>query len=134
MAGFKDFLLRGNVVDLAVGVVIGAAFGGVVTAFTKDLLTPMIAAVAGKPDFSAIVFELNGSKFLVGDFINAIISFLLVATAVYYFVVLPMNALMAKMNKPAPAPEPTTKNCPECLSAIPLAAKKCAFCTTVLAA
>ncbi len=134
MAGFKDFLLRGNVVDLAVGVVIGAAFGGVVTAFTKDLLTPLIAAVAGKPDFSAIVFELNGSKFLIGDFVNAIISFLLVATAVYYFVVLPMNALMAKMNKPAPAPEPTTKKCPECLSDIPLAAKKCAFCTTALAA
>lgn len=134
MAGFKDFLLRGNVVDLAVGVVIGAAFGGVVTAFTKDLLTPLIAAIAGKPDFSAIVFELNGSKFLVGDFINAVVSFLLVATAVYYFVVLPMNAVMAKMNKPAPAPEPTTKDCPECCSAIPLAAKKCAFCTTSLAA
>ncbi len=134
MAGFKDFLLRGNVVDLAVGVVIGAAFGGVVTAFTKDLLTPLIAAIAGKPDFSAIVFELNGSKFLVGDFINAIVSFLLVATAVYYFVVLPMNTLMAKVNKPAPPAAPTTKPCPECLSEIPLAAKKCAFCTSAVAA
>src|SRR5665213_3320403 len=92
---FKQFLLRGNVVDLAVGVVIGAAFGTVVSAFTKDLLTPLIAAVVGKPDFSAIQFTVNGSKFPVGDFINAIVSFVLVAAAVYYFVVLPINALIA---------------------------------------
>ena len=90
--GFREFVLRGNVVDLAVGVVIGAAFGTVVTAFVKDLLTPLIAALAGKPDFSAFSIELHGSKFLYGDFLNALISFLLIAAAVYYFVVLPMNA------------------------------------------
>src|SRR3954471_23684625 len=98
-SGFKQFLLRGNVVDLAVGVVIGAAFGGVVTAFTKDLLTPLIAALVGKPDFSAIQFEINGSKFPIGDFINALVAFVLVAAAVYYFVVLPVNAVMARMKK-----------------------------------
>src|SRR5947207_3190271 len=106
--GFRQFLLRGNVVDLAVGVVIGAAFGGVVTAFTKDLLTPLIAAVAGKPDFSAIQFQINSSKFLVGDFINAIVSFIIIAAAVYYFVVLPVNALVARSHKEPPA-DPTTK-------------------------
>src|SRR5271155_5832980 len=112
--GFKQFLLRGNVVDLAVGVVVGAAFGGVVTAFTKDLLTPLIAAIAGKPDFSAIQFTINNSKFPIGDMINAVISFLLVATAVYYFVVLPINALIARSHK-EPLPDPATKKCPECL-------------------
>jgi large conductance mechanosensitive channel len=131
--GLKEFLLRGNVVDLAVGVVVGAAFGGVVTALTKDLLTPLIAAVVGKPDFSAIQFQVNGSKFLVGDFINAIISFLLIAIAVYYFVVTPVNALMARLKKEPPPPDPTTKKCPECLSEIALAAKRCAFCTSQLA-
>src|SRR5436305_11540350 len=103
LSGFKQFILRGNVVDMAVGVVIGAAFGGVVTAFTKDLLTPMIAAIAGKPDFSAIQFEVNGSKFLVGDFINALVSFLIIAAAVYYFVVLPVNALVSRSRKEPPA-------------------------------
>lgn len=129
--GFKQFLLRGNVVDLAVGVVIGAAFGSVVAAFTKDLLTPLIAAIAGKPDFSAIQFTVNGSKFPVGDFINAGISFLLVATAVYYFVVLPVNALVSRARKEPPA-DPTTKKCPECMSEIPIGAKRCAFCTSPL--
>jgi large conductance mechanosensitive channel len=132
LGGFKDFLLRGNVVDLAVGVVVGAAFGGVVTAFTKDLLTPMIAAVAGKPDFSAIQFTVNGSKFLLGDFVNAVISFVIVAAAVYYMVVLPINALIARTKKEPPPPDATTKNCPECLSTIPIAAKRCAFCTTAV--
>ena len=106
--GFKEFVLRGNVVDLAVGVVIGAAFGAVVTEFTKDLLTPLIAALVGKPDFSAIQFEMNGSKFLIGNFLNAIIAFLLIATAVYYFVVLPVNALMARAKKEPPPADPTT--------------------------
>jgi large conductance mechanosensitive channel len=128
--GFKEFLLRGNVVDLAVGVVVGAAFGAVVTAFTKDLLTPMIAAVAGKPDFSAIQFTVNGSKFPVGDFINAIVSFLIIATAVYYMVVLPINALVERSRKEPKPADPTTKKCSECLSEIPLQAKRCAFCTT----
>jgi large conductance mechanosensitive channel len=132
-SGFKQFLLRGNVVDLAVGVVVGAAFGSVVTELTKDLLTPLIAAAVGKPDFSAIQFEVNGSKFLVGSFLNAIISFLLVATAVYYFVVIPVNALMARAKKEPPPADPTTKKCPECLSDIPIAAKRCAFCTSQVA-
>ena len=131
--GFKQFLLRGNVVDLAVGVLIGAAFGGVVTAFTKDLLTPLIAALVGKPDFSAIQFTINGSKFPIGDFINAIIAFLLIATAVYYFVVLPVNAFMNRVKKQPVPPDPTTKKCPECLSDIPIPARRCAFCTTQLA-
>jgi large conductance mechanosensitive channel len=130
-SGFKQFLLRGNVVDLAVGVVVGAAFGGVVTAFTKDLLTPLIAAVVGKPDFSAIQFTINNSKFLLGDFVNAIVSFLIVATAVYYFVVLPVNALVSRARKEPPA-DPTTKKCPECLSEIAIGAKRCAFCTSSL--
>ena len=131
--GFKAFLMRGNVVDLAVGVVIGAAFGAVVAAFTKDLLTPLIAAVVGKPDFSAIQFTIHGSRFAIGDFINAVISFVLVAAAVYYFVVLPVNALVARMRRaPAPA-DPTTKKCPECLSEIPIDARRCAFCTSQLA-
>jgi large conductance mechanosensitive channel len=126
--GFKKFILRGSVVDLAVGVVIGAAFGAVVTAFTKDLLTPLIAALVGKPDFSALSFTVNGSLFPVGDFINAVVSFLLVATAVYFFVVTPLNALVTRMRKaPAPA-DPTTRKCPECLSEIPIDARRCAFC------
>jgi large conductance mechanosensitive channel len=131
--GFKQFLLRGNVVDLAVGVVVGAAFGAVVTAFTKDLLTPLIAAVAGKPDFSAIQFTINGSKFPVGDFINAVVSFLIVASAIYYLVVLPINALVSRARKEPPA-DPTTKKCPECVSEIPIQARKCAFCTSALPA
>lgn len=126
--GFKKFILRGNVVDMAVGVVIGAAFGGVVTALTKDLLTPLIAAVVGKPDFSAIRFTINGSMFPVGDFINACVSFLLIAAAIYFFVVTPVNALVARMRKdPAPA-DPTTKKCTECLSEIPIDARRCAHC------
>jgi large conductance mechanosensitive channel len=129
LAGFKQFILRGNVVDMAVGVVIGAAFGGVVTALTKDLLTPLIAAVVGKPDFSAIHFTINGSLFPVGDFINTCVSFLLIAAAIYFFVVTPINALVARMHKaPAPA-DPTTKKCPECLSEIPIDARRCAHCT-----
>ena len=127
--GFKQFLLRGNVVDLAVGVMVGAAFGGVVTAFTKDLLTPLIAAVAGKPNFAAIQFTINNSRFLLGDFVNAVVSFLIVAVAVYYFVVLPVNALVSRARKEPPA-DPTTKKCPECLSEIAIGAKRCAFCTS----
>jgi large conductance mechanosensitive channel len=130
--GFKQFLLRGNVVDLAVGVVIGAAFGGVVTALTKDLLTPFIAAIVGKPDFSAIQFTVNTSKFLIGDLINAVISFLLIAAAVYYFVVLPVNALVSRSRREPPA-DPTTKKCPECISEIAISARRCPFCTSQLA-
>lgn len=128
LEGFKKFILRGNVVDLAVGVVIGAAFGSVVTAFTKDLLTPLMAAVVGKPDFSSLGFKIGQTAFPIGDFINAVVSFLLVAGAVYFFVVLPLNALMARLNPPKET-TPTTKPCPQCLSDIPLAAKRCAHCT-----
>jgi len=128
LSGFKQFILRGNVVDMAVGVVIGAAFGGVVTALTKDLLTPLIAAVVGKPDFSSLSFTMNGTPFPVGDFINACVSFFLIAAAIYFFVVTPINALVSRMRKaPAPA-DPTTKKCPECLSEIPIDARRCAHC------
>jgi len=126
--GFKQFILRGNVVDMAVGVVIGAAFATVVSAFTRDLLTPLIAAIVGKPDFSAISFEVNHSIFPLGDFINAAVSFLLVAVAVYFFVVTPVNLLVSRMRKaPTPA-DPTTKKCAECLSEIPIDARRCAHC------
>lgn len=125
--GFREFVLRGNVVDLAVGVVIGAAFGTVVSSFVKDLLTPLIAALAGKPDFSAFSVQLHGAKFMYGSFLNALISFLLVAAAVYYFVVLPVNALMARYQKKA---LPDKMKCPQCLSDIPIGAHKCAFCTS----
>jgi large conductance mechanosensitive channel len=126
--GFKKFILRGNVVDMAVGVVVGAAFGGVVAALTKDLLTPLIAAVVGKPDFSAINFKIGEAAFPIGDFINAVVSFLLIAAAIYFFVVLPVNTLVARMKKDEPAAAPTTKKCPECLSDIPIEAKRCAHC------
>jgi large conductance mechanosensitive channel len=128
LSGFKQFILRGNVIDMAVGVVVGAAFATVVSAFTKDLLTPLIAAIVGKPDFSAISFTIRGSAFALGDFINAVISFLLVAAAVYFFVVTPVNALVSRMRRASATPDPTTKKCPECLSEIPMDAKRCAHC------
>src|SRR5512146_1563709 len=131
LKGFKQFLLRGNVVDLAVGVVIGAAFGAVVNSFVKDLLTPFIAATVGKPNFSYLVLEVNGAKVTYGGFLNALISFLLVAAAVYFFVVLPVNALVSRAKK-EPPPDPTSKKCPECLSEIPIDARKCAYCCSAL--
>jgi large conductance mechanosensitive channel len=135
LSGFKTFMLRGNVLDLAVAVVIGAAFGAVVTALVGDLINPLIAAIVGKPDFSAIQFTINGSKFMIGHFFNALVSFLLIGAAVYFFVVLPVNTLMARMRRgEAPPPDPTTKKCPECLSEIPIAARRCAFCTSAVAA
>jgi large conductance mechanosensitive channel len=129
MKGFKEFLLRGNVVDMAVGIVVGAAFGTVVSAFVKDLLTPFIAAVVKKPDFSAIAFTLSSSKFMIGDFINQLISFVLIAAAVYFAVVIPLNKLISLSRPPA---APTTKQCPECLSEIPIGARRCAHCTSAL--
>src|SRR3954469_20818864 len=132
--GFKEFLLRGNVVDLAVAVVIGAAFGAVVAALVKDLLTPLIAALVGKPDFSAIVFTVNGSKFLIGDFINAVVSFVLVAAAIYVFIVTPMNMVVERRRRGQAPPDPTTRSCPECLSEVPIAARRCAFCAQPLGA
>lgn len=134
LSGFKQFILRGNVVDMAVGVVIGASFATVVGAFTKDLLMPLIAAIFSKPDFSAIQFTIHGSVFALGDFINAAIAFILVAAAVYFFVVTPVNLLVTRMRKaPAPA-DPTTKKCSECLSEIPIDARRCAHCAQPQAA
>ncbi len=132
--GFKQFILRGNVMELAVAVVIGAAFGAVIGAFVKDLLTPLIAAIFGKPNFEALTFTVNGAVFALGDFLNALIAFLLVAAAVYFFVVAPMNALTARMRRGEAAPDPTSKKCPECLSDIPIAAKRCAQCGQPVAA
>jgi large conductance mechanosensitive channel len=129
LKGFKEFLLRGNVVDLAVAVVIGGAFGAVVTAFVKDLLTPLIAAVVGKPDFSALKVTINNSQFLYGDFINAVVAFLLVAAAIYFAVVVPMRAVTARLKGPETPAAPTVRKCPECLSEIPIEAKRCAHCT-----
>jgi len=132
MHGFKQFMLRGNVLDLAVAVVMGAAFTAVVTAFVKDLLTPLIAAIFGTPDFSAIGVTVNGSKLLVGDFMNALFAFLMVGVAVYFFVVLPVNAMTARMRRGEAPTDPTTKKCPECLSEVAIAARRCAFCTSQL--
>lgn len=132
MKGFRTFLLRGNVVDLAIAVVIGAAFGAVITALVKDLLTPLIAAIGGKPDFSALSFTINNSRFLYGDFINAVIAFIILAAVVYYLVVVPMNALIARSRK-EPPPDPATRQCPECLSVINVAARRCPYCTAVVA-
>jgi len=132
--GFKKFILRGNVVDMAVGVVIGAAFATVVGAFTKDFLTPLIGAIVGKTgDFATFQFSVRGSVFNIGDLINQMISFLLVAAAVYFFVVTPVNALLARMHKNDPVAPPATKKCPECLSEIPVEARRCAHCAQVVA-
>jgi large conductance mechanosensitive channel len=127
MQGFRKFLLRGNVVDLAVAVVIGAAFGSVVQALVKDLITPLIGAVGGVPDFSALFFTVNGSKFLIGEFINAVLAFVLLAAVIYYVVVLPVGRLMERFSPPPPA---ATRECPFCLSKIPIKARRCAFCTS----
>jgi large conductance mechanosensitive channel len=127
--GFKKFILRGNVVDMAVGVVVGAAFGAVVTELTKAFLTPLIALLVGEPDYSNLKFKVSSTTFPIGDFINACISFILIAAAVYFFVVLPVNWLLARLNKPDAPAAPTTKKCPECLSDIPIEARRCAHCT-----
>jgi large conductance mechanosensitive channel len=132
MRGFKQFMMRGNVVELAVAVVVGGAFGAVVTALVKDLITPLIAAIFGKPDFSKLGFAIHNSRFPVGDFINALVTFLMVGSAVYFLVVLPINALTARMRRGEAAPDPTTKKCPECLSDVPIGARRCAFCTSAL--
>jgi large conductance mechanosensitive channel len=133
LKGFREFIMRGNIVDLAVAVVIGTAFTALVTAFVADLITPLIAAIGGQPDFSKLAFTINGSTFLIGDFINKLIAFLIVAFVIYFLVVLPMNRLNARFKTDKPADEPTRK-CPECLSDIPAAARRCAFCTAVLPA
>ena len=129
MNDFKQFLLRGNVVDLAVAVVIGAAFGAVVTALVEDFVTPLIAAIGGQQDFSALDFAINESTFRYGDFINKVITFVIIAAVVFFFVITPINALMARARREPPA-DPSTRKCPECLSEIPVEARRCAFCTS----
>jgi large conductance mechanosensitive channel len=130
---FREFILRGNLVDLAVAVVIGAAFGAVVTALVTDLVTPVIAAIGGKPDFSNLSFTINKSRFLYGDFINAVITFLTIAAAVFFLVIKPVNALMNRL-RPGKAVDVEMRQCPECLSDIPAAARRCSFCTSAVAA
>jgi large conductance mechanosensitive channel len=131
---FRQFLLRGNVVDLAVAVVIGAAFGAVINAMVKDLITPLIAAIFGKPNFSELTFTINNSVFLYGDFINAVVYFLIVATVIFFVVVKPMNVFQARMNRGEITADETTRTCPECLSDVPVAAMRCMYCTQPLPA
>jgi large conductance mechanosensitive channel len=126
---FKQFLLRGNFVDMAVALVMALAIFAVVQALIEDLITPIIAAIAGEPDFSALTFEINKSIFRYGHFINAVITFILMAAAVFFFIVVPVNALIARSRKEPPA-DPTTRKCPECLSEIPVDARRCAFCAS----
>ncbi len=128
---FKTFILRGNVVDLAVGIVIGAAFGAVVTALVKDLITPLVG-ILGKFNFSALHFVVNKSNFLIGDFLNAVISFVILAAVIFFFVVKPVNTLVSKTKKNAPVADPTTKKCQYCASEIAIEATRCPFCTSVL--
>lgn len=128
---FRKFILRGNVVDLAVAVVIGAAFGAVVTALVRDFVTPLIAAIGGQPDFSGLSFTINNSKFMYGDFINALVSFVIIASVVFFFIVQPLNKLMSHMNPEDEVDSPAERECPECLSAIPAEAKRCKYCTAV---
>lgn len=129
LRGFREFIMKGNVVDMAVGVVIGVAFGNVITAMVADLITPLIGAFGGTPDFSGISFTINNSVFMIGDFLNALISFLTITAVIYFAVVLPMNKMTEKM-KSGKTEDPTEKACPECLSLIPIKAKRCKFCTS----
>ena len=133
LKGFRDFILRGNVVDLAVAVVIGAAFTSIVNSLVADIINPLIAAIVKKPDFSFLVLHLHGGLIKYGNFLNAVIAFLIIAFAIYFGVVLPVNKLLAHLNKNDAAPAPTTKACPECLSTIPIAARRCAFCSQAVA-
>jgi large conductance mechanosensitive channel len=133
MKDFKEFLLRGNLVDMAVGIVIGLAFAAVITALVADLITPLIAAIGGKSDFGALSFTINGSHFLYGAFINALLAFVVIAAVVFFLVIKPVNALMARRRTEPPV-DAETRPCPECLSEIPLAARRCAFCTAEVGA
>ncbi|MBI4886882.1 MAG: large conductance mechanosensitive channel protein MscL [Acidobacteria bacterium] len=129
LSDFKRFILRGNVVDLAVAVVMGGAFGTLVTSLVKDLLTPLIAALVGHPDFSAIAVTVNRSRFLIGSFVNAVVTFVLISVAMYLFIVAPVNAVLGRLRRGEASADPTTKTCPECLSEVPVGARRCAFCT-----
>ena len=128
---FRAFILRGNLVDLAVAVVIGAAFTQLVNALVKDLVTPLIAAVGGQPDFSSLTFTINDSVFRYGDFLNALIAFVLVAAVLFFLVIKPINKLLERMKTEPPVDE-ETRDCPECLSQVPTAARRCAYCTAAL--
>lgn len=131
LKGFRDYLFRGNVVDLAVAVVIGGAFGSIVTSLVKDIVTPIIGAIGGQPDFSNIYFTVNNSKFMIGNFLNSVISFVMIAGVIYFVVIVPMNKIMAAMKKEEKK-DPTDKVCPECLGKIPINAKRCMYCTSIL--
>jgi large conductance mechanosensitive channel len=133
LKGFRDFVLRGNVVDLAVAVILGAAFNGIVNSLVGDVLNPLIAATIGKPDFSSVVLHVGGGQIKVGNFFNAVVSFLIVSFVVYFAIVLPTNSLLARLKKGEAPPPPSTKQCPQCLSQIPIAAKRCAYCTQLIA-
>ena len=132
LKGFKQFVMRGNVLDLAVAVVIGGAFGKIVAALVADLLTPLIALVGGKPDFSAINFTVHGTIFKLGDFLNELVSFVLIAAAIYFLVVAPVNAINERRRRGELPPSPTSKKCPECLTEVPIAARRCSACTSLL--
>jgi large conductance mechanosensitive channel len=131
LKGFKDFLLRGNVIDLAVAVVVGGAFNGIVSALVKDVITPLIGLLGVSPDFSNLVITVNHNKFMIGDFVNSVISFLIMASVIYFLVVTPMNKLVKRMKHDEKV-DPTEKTCPECLSSIPFNARRCKYCTAVL--
>lgn len=133
LKGFRDFVLRGNVVDLAVAVIIGAAFGAIVTSLVSDIINPLIAATVGQPNFSYVILHVGQGKVMVGNFIDHLISFLIIASVVYFALVLPINALLARFKKQVPDTPPVTKACPECLSDIPIAARRCAYCTQLVA-
>lgn len=133
LKGFRDFILRGNVVDLAVAVILGAAFNAIVASLVGDVLNPLIAATVGKPDFSGVILHVGGGQIKVGSFLNAVVAFLIVAAVIYFVFVLPMNTLLARIKKPEAPAESTTKPCQECLSEIPLAARRCAHCAQPVA-
>jgi len=128
LKGFRDFILRGNVMDLAVAVIIGGAFGKIVSSLVGDIINPLIGATVGKPNFGSLVLHIGSGVLTIGNFLNVIIEFLMVAAVVYFVFVLPMNTLLARLKKPEAPAAPTTKPCPECLSEIPLAARRCAHC------
>lgn len=133
LKGFRDFILRGNVMDLAVAVIIGVAFGKIVSSLVSDLINPLIGATVGKPNFGFLVIHMGNGVITIGNFINAVIEFVIVAAVIYFVFVLPMNSLLARLKKPETPAEPTTKPCPECLSEIPLAARRCAHCAQPVA-
>lgn len=132
LKGFRQFMMRGNVLDLVVAVVMGAAFNGVITALVKDLITPLVAAIFGQRSFSGIHFEIHRSMFPIGDLVNAMVSFVLMGSTVYFLVVVPVNAITAHLRRGGQSHDPTTKKCPECLSEVPIAARRCAHCTSPL--